>query len=43
VRYSTHMLNIIVHESLKDIDDSIIQIQKMVKYVKSFPPKIGHL
>jgi hypothetical protein len=45
VRCSAHILNIIVHEGLKDDNDSIIKIRKMVKCVKSSPPpppkKIG--
>jgi hypothetical protein len=34
VRCSVHILNIIVHKGLKNVDDSIIKIRKMVKYVK---------
>jgi hypothetical protein len=41
VRYSAYILNIIVHEGLKDVDDSIIKIRKMVKYVKSSPQRLA--
>jgi len=30
---TTNILNLVVHEGLKDIDDSIVRIQNMVKYV----------
>jgi hypothetical protein len=43
VRCSAHILNLIVHEGLKNVDDSIIKIQNMVNYVKSSPQKIGPL
>jgi hypothetical protein len=41
VRCSTHILNIIVHEDLKNVNDSIIKIQKMVKYLKSSPQRLA--
>jgi hypothetical protein len=41
VRCSAHILNIIVHENLRNVDDSIIKIQKMVKYVKSSPQRLA--
>jgi hypothetical protein len=28
-----HIFNLVVHEGLKDIDESIVRIQNMVKYV----------
>jgi hypothetical protein len=34
VRFCVNILNLIVHEDLKDIDDSIVRVQNMVKYVK---------
>jgi hypothetical protein len=37
VRCCTHIINLIVHEGLKDVDDSIIRIQNVVKYVKGSP------
>jgi hypothetical protein len=40
LRCSTYILNIIAHEGLKDVDDSIIKIRKMVKYVKSSPQRL---
>jgi hypothetical protein len=43
VRCFAYILNLIVHESMKDVDDSIIKIQNMVKYVKSSPTKNGLL
>jgi hypothetical protein len=41
VRCSAHILNIIVHEGLKDVDDSIIKIREIVKYVKSSPQRLA--
>jgi hypothetical protein len=43
VRCSAHILNIIVHEGLKDVDDSIIKIRKMVKYINSSPQRLPSL
>jgi len=34
VRCCAHILNLVVHEDLKNIDDSIVRIRNMVKYVK---------
>jgi hypothetical protein len=41
MRCFAHILNIILHEGLKDVDDSIIKIRKMVKYVKSSPQRLA--
>jgi hypothetical protein len=41
MRCVAYILNIIVHEGLKDVDNSIIKIRKMVKYVKSSPQRLG--
>jgi len=41
VRCSAHILNLIVHEGLKNVDDSIIKIRNMVKYVKSSPQRLA--
>jgi hypothetical protein len=43
VRCSAHILNLIVHEGLKNVDDSIIKIRNMVKYVKSSHQRIDLL
>jgi len=37
VRYCAHILNLVVHEGLKDIDDSIVRVRNMVQYVKGSP------
>ncbi|XP_059629599.1 zinc finger BED domain-containing protein RICESLEEPER 2-like [Cornus florida] len=34
IRYCTHILNLIVQEGLKEVDESIIKIHESVKYVK---------
>jgi hypothetical protein len=39
VRCCPHILNLIVHEGLKDIDDSIVRVQNMVKYMKGSPQR----
>jgi hypothetical protein len=41
VRCSAHILNIIVYKGLKDVDDLIIKIRKMVKYIKSSPQRLA--
>jgi hypothetical protein len=43
VRCCAHILNLIVHESLKDVDDLIVRIQNIVKYMKGFPKKLALL
>jgi hypothetical protein len=37
VRCCAHFINLIVHEGLKDVDDSIVRIRNMVKYIKGSP------
>jgi hypothetical protein len=39
VRCCAHILNLIVSEGLKEIDDSIVKVRSAVKYVKSFPSR----
>jgi len=40
VRCCAHIINLIVHEGLKDVDDSIVRIRNMVKYVKGSPQRL---
>jgi hypothetical protein len=35
-----HILNLIVHEGLKDVDELIIKVRSLVKYVKSSPVRL---
>jgi hypothetical protein len=37
VRCCAHIFNLIVHEGFEDIDDSIVNVRNMVKYVKGPP------
>jgi hypothetical protein len=39
VRCCAHILNLIVSEGLKDVNDSIVKVRSAVKYVKSSPPR----
>jgi len=39
VRYCTHILNLIVSEGLKEVEDSIVRVTGAVKYVKSSPSR----
>ncbi|XP_028118182.1 zinc finger BED domain-containing protein RICESLEEPER 2-like [Camellia sinensis] len=41
VKCCAHILNLIVCESLKEIDDSITRIRNIVKYVKSSPSRMA--
>jgi len=41
VRCCAHIINLIVHEGLKDVDDSIVRIQNIVKYVKGSPQRLA--
>jgi hypothetical protein len=34
-----HIINLIMHEGLKDVDDSIVRIRNMMKYVKGSPQR----
>jgi len=43
VRCSAYILNLIVHEGLKNVDDSIIKIRKYGEVCEVLPPKIGPL
>ena len=35
VRYCAHILNLIVCDDLKDVNDTLIRIQNIVRFVKS--------
>jgi hypothetical protein len=35
VRWCTHILNLIVSDGLKEVDESIVKVRSAVKYVKS--------
>jgi hypothetical protein len=37
VRCCAHILNLIVSDGLKEIDESIVKVRSAVKYVKSSP------
>jgi hypothetical protein len=37
MRYCARILNLIVIESLKEVDDSIVRVKSAVKYVKFLP------
>jgi len=39
VRYCAHILNLIVSDGLKEVDESIVKIRSAVKYVKSSPQR----
>jgi hypothetical protein len=39
VRCCAHILNLILFESLKEVDDSIVKVRSAVKYVKSSPSR----
>jgi hypothetical protein len=40
MRCCAHILNLIVHEGLKDVDELIIKVRNLVKYVKSSPKRL---
>ena len=40
LRCSAHILNLIVTEGLKEVDDSISKIRNMIRYVKSSPSRL---
>jgi hypothetical protein len=39
VRCCVHILNLIVTEGLKEVDESIMNVRSVVKYVKSSPAR----
>jgi hypothetical protein len=39
VRYCAHILNLIVFERLKEVDQSIMKVRSTVKYLKSSPAR----
>ncbi|KAG7988223.1 hypothetical protein I3843_03G176000 [Carya illinoinensis] len=41
MRCTTHILNFIVSEGLKDVDDSIVRVRSLIKYVKSSPQRLA--
>jgi len=41
VRCCAHIINLIVHEGLKDVDDSIVRVRNMVKYIKGSPQRLA--
>jgi len=41
VRCCAHIINLIVHERLKDVNDSIVRIRNMVKYIKGSPQRLA--
>ncbi|KAG6722721.1 hypothetical protein I3842_03G174000 [Carya illinoinensis] len=41
MRCTTHILNLIVSEGLKDVDDSIVRVRNLIKYVKSSPQRLA--
>ena len=36
VRYCAHIVNLIVYTGLKDIEDSVVKIRNVVRFVRSF-------
>jgi hypothetical protein len=40
VRCCVHIINLIVHEGLKDVDDSIVRIRKYGEIYEGIPSKI---
>jgi hypothetical protein len=40
VRCCAYIINLIVHEGLKDVDDSIVRVRNMVKYIKGSPQRL---
>jgi chemotaxis methyl-accepting protein methylase len=43
VRCCAHILNLVAHDGLKDIDDSIVRIRNMVKYLKGSLQRLVNL
>ncbi|XP_035549768.1 zinc finger BED domain-containing protein RICESLEEPER 2-like [Juglans regia] len=41
MRCTAHILNLVVSEGLKDVDDSIIRVRNLIKYVKSSPQRLA--
>ncbi|KAG7948001.1 hypothetical protein I3843_14G123500 [Carya illinoinensis] len=41
MRCTAHILNLIVSEGLKDVDDSIVRVRNLIKYVKSSPQRLA--
>lgn len=37
LRCSVHILNLIVSEGLKEMDDTIVKVRKLVQYVRYYP------
>ncbi|KAB1205139.1 putative AC transposase [Morella rubra] len=41
MRCAAHILNLIIHEGLKELDDSVAKIRNIIKYVKSSPQRLA--
>lgn len=43
IQYATHIFNLIVAERLKEVDESILKVWNLVKYVKTSPRGLASL
>jgi hypothetical protein len=41
MRRATHILNLIVHEGLKDLGDCVTNIRNAMRYVRSSPERMS--
>lgn len=41
MRYAVHILNLVVHEGLKDLGDCVTNIRNAVRYVRSLPERMS--
>lgn len=39
IRYCAHIVNLIVKEGLDELNDSILRIRNVLRYVRSFPTR----
>ena len=41
MRCSTHILNLVVNDGLKEVDDSIVAVRNAIKYVRASPARLA--